>query len=46
MEVLLGNILGSIIGIGIGLVFVIPLLILVFGTGLAGMLKVLGSILG
>ena len=46
MEAFFADLIGTILGIGIGVVFVIPLLILVFGTGLAGMLKVLGSIFG
>ena len=43
---LLGEIIGTVIGLGLGVVFVIPLLVLVFGSGLAGAAKIIESILG
>ena len=43
---LLGEIIGTIFGLGLGVIFVIPLLVLVFGSGLAAAGKVLESILG
>jgi hypothetical protein len=46
MQVVLGNIVGGILGIGLGLVFVIPNLVMTFGLGLGAAGKIPDSIIG
>ncbi|MCF7889756.1 hypothetical protein K9M78_00890 [Candidatus Bipolaricaulota bacterium] len=43
---ILAKLLGGIIGIGLGVLVIIPLMVMVFGSGVAVMGKIIESILG